>query len=103
MTRHFCQMLGGEIRVVSEYGEGSTFTMELPVTTPSGETPPEVRGGESATGNATHGTTILVVDDDPSVRDLLARQLRTVSRSRRTANRRCRRPGKSVRWRSRWM
>lgn len=77
ITRHFCQMLGGEIRVVSEYGEGSTFTMELPVTTPSGETPPEVRGGESATGNATHGTTILVVDDDPSVRDLLTRQLRS--------------------------
>jgi PAS domain S-box-containing protein len=30
ITKHFCQMMGGEIRVESEYGVGTTFTMRLP-------------------------------------------------------------------------
>jgi signal transduction histidine kinase len=30
VTRRFCQMMGGEITVESEYGIGSTFTLRLP-------------------------------------------------------------------------
>ena len=30
ITRHFCQMLVGEVLVASEIGKGSTFTMRLP-------------------------------------------------------------------------
>ncbi len=31
ITRHFCEMLGGEIGVESEEGRGTTFTLTLPV------------------------------------------------------------------------
>src|SRR5262249_32237572 len=30
ITRKFCQMMGGDITVTSEVGQGSTFTMRLP-------------------------------------------------------------------------
>jgi signal transduction histidine kinase len=30
ITRHFCEMMGGTVRVKSEAGKGSTFTMKLP-------------------------------------------------------------------------
>jgi len=31
ISRRFCQMMGGDIRVESEHGKGSTFTVTLPV------------------------------------------------------------------------
>jgi PAS domain S-box-containing protein len=30
ITRHFCQMMGGDVTVESEYGVGTTFTIRLP-------------------------------------------------------------------------
>ncbi|NIR42846.1 MAG: GAF domain-containing protein [Gemmatimonadetes bacterium] len=32
ITRHFCEMMGGDVHVESGPGQGSTFTIELPVT-----------------------------------------------------------------------
>ena len=37
LSRHFCRMMGGEVSLISELGEGTTFTVRLPlaVTLPS--------------------------------------------------------------------
>jgi signal transduction histidine kinase/DNA-binding response OmpR family regulator len=71
ITRHFAQMLGGAIEVASEVGKGSSFIMVLPdhpvaAAAPRAETVPDEGPSESQTG-----LTVLVVDDDPAVHDLL--------------------------------
>jgi signal transduction histidine kinase len=38
ISRHFCQMMGGEITAFSQLGEGSTFTVLLPVHVIGGKT-----------------------------------------------------------------
>jgi signal transduction histidine kinase len=37
ITRQFCEMMGGEIKVASEYGKGTTFTVRLPLSTSNGK------------------------------------------------------------------
>jgi len=74
ITRRFCQMMGGDISVVSTLGEGSTFTMRLPSRVQLAplaqqeEGTPRVQGPEE-------GPTVLVIDDDPNTLDLLGRTL----------------------------
>jgi signal transduction histidine kinase len=34
ISRQFCRMMGGDITVTSAYGEGSVFTIRLPVSVP---------------------------------------------------------------------
>ncbi len=74
LSRRFCQVLGGDIRVQSELGRGSTFTILLPLAPvlPALElAAPRPQDADSAQGAGT----ILLIDDDPFLCDALARLL----------------------------
>jgi signal transduction histidine kinase/DNA-binding response OmpR family regulator len=76
ITQHFCQMMGGDITVDSALGQGSTFTIRLPA---------EVAESHAASGPLTtaavadslpeNAPRVLVIDDDPTVHDLMRRFL----------------------------
>jgi signal transduction histidine kinase/DNA-binding response OmpR family regulator len=70
ITKRFCEMLDGNIAVASTPGQGSTFTITLPnrgrvalAATPLPE-------------GAEHAPLVMIVDDDPNARDLLATTMR---------------------------
>ncbi len=79
ISRRFCQLMGGEISVTSEYGRGSSFTVTLPQTVveggPSPEPPSRDRTSKSLLNAGARATTVLVIDDDPAVHDLMRRSL----------------------------
>jgi len=75
ITRRFCQMMGGDIAVESELRKGTTFTIRLPaeLADPKAGQAPEVQAHPTAQPEGM--STLLVIDDDPTVRDLLQRFL----------------------------
>ncbi len=84
ITQQFCEMMGGSIQVESEAGKGTAFTIRLPeqVQELQPERQPEPReisagfSGVDAIHAAIPGaSSILVIDDDPAVLDIMQRFL----------------------------
>ncbi len=74
ISKSFCQMMGGDVVVESQPGQGSTFTVTLPgnLFNPASVDPDvPVTTGQTALSV----TTVLVIDDEPAVRDLMSRSL----------------------------
>ena len=80
ISRRFCEMMGGEISVESTLGRGSTFSFRLPskpevLDADETKLAPERVIADRHPAPAATSETVLVIDDDPLVHDLLSRCL----------------------------
>jgi signal transduction histidine kinase/DNA-binding response OmpR family regulator len=81
ITRRLARLMHGDVTVVSKVGEGSTFTLRLPLNAGSPTAPEKridadvavVRDGSRPTGN--FDRTALIIDDSDSAIDLMSRWL----------------------------
>jgi PAS domain S-box-containing protein len=75
ISQRFCRMMGGDVAVTSQEGEGSTFTVWLPAVVIPDAMPIASSAVPSHAPFSQSQATLLVIDDDAVVGDLLERSL----------------------------
>ena len=89
ITKAFASMLGGQVEVESQSGQGSRFTVRVPAEIPeSAESRADTNVGSSAdpSRQKPDREIVLVIDDDPAQRDLMTRFLEREGFAARTAH-----------------
>ncbi|MBB3996779.1 response regulator [Aureimonas pseudogalii] len=88
ITRAFCRLLGGDIGVRSEEGEGTTFTIRIPAAitdAPPAEDETEANQPVAPAEREASSGLVLAIDDDPHARELVVRFLTKEGFAVRTA------------------
>lgn len=75
ITQRFCEMMGGTIEVESQPGKGSVFTMRLPAQTKDIQPAAAMERAPLTAGGGEGHCTVLVIDDDPVVCEMMQRFL----------------------------
>ncbi|MGB5337867.1 MAG: ATP-binding protein, partial [Gammaproteobacteria bacterium] len=84
ISRRFCRMMGGDITVRSQMGEGSAFTIRIPAIapaaslpqTPAKAVPVKTEAELDAMLKVAPGCMVLVIDDDAEAREIIERFLK---------------------------
>lgn len=79
LTKYLCQILGGDIAVESEYGQGSVFTIDLPkVCEPHADIVVQNRKLKTLPAEQVHNDkkSILIIDDDPNIHEAIDAEIR---------------------------
>ncbi len=75
ITREFSRKMGGDIYVESELGKGTTFVMTIAADATAPLEQPEKTTAQYSANVSGDAPLVLIIDDDPNVRDLLCRNL----------------------------
>ena len=75
ISQQLCRLMGGDLTVTSEYGAGSRFTIQLPSGLERLRPPDAMDTAVESSDEMIGATEVLVIDDDPAVRDLMQRHL----------------------------
>jgi PAS domain S-box-containing protein len=76
LSQKLCRLMGGDLVLThSEPDQGSTFTIRLPATASTAPVEGPARPLPRPAPRARKQTTVLVIDDDPEVRELMRRHL----------------------------
>lgn len=76
ISKKFCELMGGDIELTSEYGKGTRFRVFIPAAVADGRPVPVfVQPRMEEAPVSTNGEVVLVIDDDPVVHDLMQRTL----------------------------
>jgi CheY-like chemotaxis protein/nitrogen-specific signal transduction histidine kinase len=77
ITRTLARIMGGDLTVESEAGQGSRFTLRLMLPEPM-EPPLETARSRTITGYEGDRRTVLLIDDDPAQQDILSGLFRSL-------------------------
>ena len=75
ISKRFCEMMGGDIAVTSEPDKGTTFVLRLPAKVRKAVVPDATPGPTAGPLIDDHAVRVLVIDDEPAVRDLMTKSL----------------------------